>query len=232
VKKRTDPVSLSLKNQLLQKLLLRIRPAFVASFLKKIFKIRRITIETKRGRFYIDPVSNFGKTICQNGDYEPSMTETLQHYLHPSSIFIDVGANEGYFSVIAANLVKPTGKVISVEPQQRLRPVLEQNFKINGIENISLFNLAISDAKGLAALHVSPDTNTGSTSLSQSTRYKLPTEIVNTITLKELLCRARIHHADLLKMDIEGFEYEAIFGSRDIFKAHRIRLLRLNYIQQ
>ena len=218
--------SISAKDRILQCLLLNIRPAFVASWLKGIFNVERTIIETRFGRFYIDPVSQFGAVVC-NGEYEPAMRRALEHFLKPSSIFVDVGANEGYFSVIAAGLVGSSGKVTAVEPQRRLKTVLEKNFEINNVQGVQLFCYAISDRKGSATIHLSPNTNTGSTALHQSTRYRLPTETISTITLPDLFSLAQIEHADLVKMDIEGFEYEAILGSLELFKERRIKAIAL-----
>lgn len=211
----------------LAKILLKIRPAFIATFLKKVLGIKRITVQTRQGFFFVDPVSNFGAAIIQKNEYEPIMTETLEYYLKPSSVFIDIGANEGYFSVVANRIVENSGRVISVEPQRRLKPILEKNFEINGIQNVELLNVAISDSKGIATIYISPDINTGSTALTQSTRYSLPTESIDTITLSDLFTKFSIEYADLMKMDIEGFEYEAILGSPELFREQRIGTIAL-----
>ena len=214
-------------NRLLQKLLLRLRPAILATFLKKILGIKRVTVDAKIGSFCVDPISNFGVRLIESGEYEPDMYQTLQYFLKPSNIFLDVGANEGYFCVAGAKFVGVSGKVIGVEPQRRLQPILSKNFELNQVENVTIVNSAISNIKGSAEIHISPDTNTGSTSLHQSTKYKLPTDTVQTILLSELFTLAGIEHADLVKMDIEGFEYEAILGSQELFKEQKIKVLAL-----
>src|SRR4051812_38970298 len=115
--------------------LARVRPAPVASALKRLLRVRRRAVTTPEGTFWIDPVSNLGLELLR-GRYEPSLTEVVRRYLRPGGVFVDVGANEGYFSAIAARLVGPTGRVVAVEPQARLRPVLEENFRLNGVANV------------------------------------------------------------------------------------------------
>lgn len=217
----------SIKDRLLQKTLLRVRPAALADLLKKLLLVRRKVISTSVGRFYVDPVSNLSAALVNGGEYEPGMLQTLRHYLRPSATFVDIGANEGYFTVHGANLVGPAGRVIAVEPQHRLSQVLAHNFALNDRKNIRILSCAVSDASGTANLYVSPDTNTGCTSLYLPTRYRLPTEVVQTITLSELFSLCEIDRADLVKMDIEGAEYAAILGSPDLFRGHRIRALAL-----
>ena len=212
---------------MIQDYVLRIRPAPLASVIKKLLRVRRTVIATAHGRFYVDPASVFGRVLFHGEEYEPTMCRTLEAYLKPSSVFVDVGANEGFFSVIAAKLVGTTGIVAAVEPQSRLMPVLTTNCDLNGANAIRLLQIAVSDSVGYSLLHLSPDTNPGSTSLWRSTRYKLPTERVETLTLSQVFDRQGFEYADLVKMDIEGAEYEAILGSQDLFRTRRIGALAL-----
>ncbi|HEX7558597.1 MAG TPA: FkbM family methyltransferase [Usitatibacter sp.] len=211
----------------LQRLLLRVRPAFLAAGIKKLLRIERLVVDTRHGRFLLDPVSNLGSRLMRTGEYEPEMARTLEHYLAASSTFLDVGANEGYFSVMGSKLVGPAGRVIAIEPQTRLQAVLKENLRLNDALRVEVVTAAISDTSGKAKLHISPDTNTGSSSLAQTTAYRLPTEEVPTKTLLDLLAECRVGTVDLMKMDIEGFEYEAILGSKALFASHRIRALAL-----
>lgn len=212
---------------LIYKLVLRARPAPVAVFLKKLLRVNRHILKVDKGEFYIDPMSKFGMILLQQGEYEPHMTETLENILKPSGVFVDIGANEGYFSILAGRIVGSTGRIIAVEPQERAALILAENIKLNALSNVTVVRAAVSDRVGQASLHLSPDTNTGSTSLIQTTRYRLPTEAVQTATLSELFERYRIEVADLVKVDIEGFEYEAILGSPNIFRERRVRYLAL-----
>lgn len=207
--------------------LLRVRPAFVATWLKKWLGVERREVETPFGRFLIDPVSQFGNALVSGNGYEPEMRHTLERFVRPGSVFLDVGANEGFFSVLASRLVGPRGRVIAVEPQQRLAPVIRANLELNSCANVSVFSCAISDRRGEAELHLSPDTNTGSTALYQSTRYRLPRVTVPVTTLEDLVERSELPSIDFAKMDIEGFEYEAILGSPRLFESGRIAALAL-----
>ena len=92
---------------------------------------------------------------------------------------------------------------------------------------MTLVRSAVSDRPGEAELHISPSTNTGSTGLSQSTRYRVPHEAVPVNTLKGVLDQHGIEKVDLMKMDIEGFEYEALTGAEKLLKTKRIRALAL-----
>lgn len=216
-------IHLSFTERILQQLLLKMRPTKLASILKQLIRVKRRPIKTSYGTFWIDPISNFGAALTQEGDYEPSMRQTVLSLLHPSAIFVDIGANEGYFSVLAAKRVGVSGKVVAVEPQARLQTVIQKNLEFNKIENVTLIDSAISDQGGYAKFYISPDTNTGSSALHQATKYKLPTTRVKTITMSDLLDDANIDKVDLLKIDIEGFEYEAVLGAPEVFREQRVK---------
>lgn len=205
----------------------RLRPALAASLLKKLLLIRREVIEVARGSFYADPVSDIGFQLLTTGQYETHMENTLDRYLQHGGVFVDLGANEGYFTVIGSLLVGVEGRVIAVEPQRRLLEVINRNLELNSCQNVTVENLAISDIAETTRLYLSPDVNTGSTGLSQSTRYTVPTQEVQSKTLSELFDIHAITHCDLLKVDIEGWEYEAVLGSGELFQSNVIKNIAL-----
>ena len=123
----------------------RVRPAPLASALASLFGLnRRRLFRAANGTFYINPISGLGSAILQGG-YEPQMVNVLNHYLSSGGVFIDVGANEGYFSVLASRLVGPKGTVVAIEPQSRLQSVLQTNLSINECFNVRLIQCILSD---------------------------------------------------------------------------------------
>src|SRR5262245_6668785 len=113
-------------------LLLRVRPAPLAELLKRALRVRRQTVETKDGRFWIDTATLIRREINEPGVFEPQMIAKLVRWLAPGDVFVDLGANEGYFTVLGAKLVGPSGRVIAIEPQDRLAGVIEENLRLNG----------------------------------------------------------------------------------------------------
>ena len=209
------------------KWLIKVRPAFLAAFLKKIFLIKRVVVETPDGRFFVDPVSNFGNAIVSNQVYEKDVIDSLFGILKIDNCFVDLGANEGFFSIIASKLVGINGKVICIEPQSRLQKILVRNIKENKAFCVETFQRVISDSSGVANLTLSPDTNTGSSGLVRVTKYKTKTEDVIQVTLYKFLSQFNIKKINLIKIDIESFEYEAILGSKQIFEMNLIENIAL-----
>jgi FkbM family methyltransferase len=71
------------------------------------------------------------------------MGAVLRRYLRPGAVFIDMGANEGYFSVLASGVVGPSGAVIAVEPQSRLQGVIQTNLDANACLNVRLVRCVV-----------------------------------------------------------------------------------------
>jgi FkbM family methyltransferase len=219
--------ALSFYHRVLQRTLMRIRPAPVAAMLKRLLGVQRIQVKTAQGVFKVDPVSLMGIALTHEESYEEGMTATLAAFLRDGSTFIDLGANEGYFSVIGGRLCGSAGKVLAIEPQSRLQQVIADNLALNGRTNVILLHAAISDHAGTATLHLTSTTNSGGSGFHRHTKYKLPTQEIVTMTLEDALDASGIATADLMKVDIEGHEYEALLGSPKVFEQHRIKAIAL-----
>lgn len=207
--------------------IMRIRPAPLAVLLKWLLFVRRHELATPEGKFWVDTASYQGNTLARHGVYEPDLLATVKSYLKPGGTFVDVGANEGYFSVVAAKTVGPGGRVLAIEPQSRLQRVLLRNFALNSCQQVTLVAAAVSDHAGQASLHLTPGVNNSASSLVRPTRYPLFRQIVPTLRLAEILDQAGIDTCDLMKIDVESWEYEAVLGSKDLFRSGRVRALAL-----
>jgi FkbM family methyltransferase len=206
-----------------ERIAMHIRPAFLGVLIKEILGVQRQEIATSVGRFWVDPVSNFGARLMSDGGYEPEVSGAILQLAETARSFIDIGANEGYFAIIVANSRGVNCRVVAVEPQSRLQEVIKRNLSLNGVEaNLEQVQCAVSDHDGKARLFLSPSVNTGSSGLVRATRYRVKTEEVEVMTIQSLMHQLGMQTIDLMKIDIEGFEYEAIFGSKSIFESKRV----------
>jgi len=165
----------------------KIRPAPLQVLVLNLFGLnRRKVIQLDTGNFYVDPTSNFGSSLAK-GAYESELVTLIQRHLGPGSTFLDLGANEGFFAVIASKLVGPAGRVVAVEPQSRLGPIILKNLTLNKCMNCTIVSAAASDHNGELTIHLAPTTNTGSTSVFHVSKYPVAKEIVSCFTLSDLL---------------------------------------------
>jgi FkbM family methyltransferase len=206
----------------------RLRPAPLAAVIASICRLnKRRTLRTEDGTFLVNPISRLGFELATGHHYEPNMVEVLRKYLQPGSVFIDLGANEAYFSVIASQIVGPRGTVVAVEPQSRLQSVIQANLTLNTCYNVRVVRAVVSSQTGIVPLQLSSELNNGGSSLFRSTRYRVPTEEVRSVTLAEFLSRTGIERCDLMKVDIEGAEHDVFMTSTDILKSGTIRNIAL-----
>jgi FkbM family methyltransferase len=142
---------------------------------------------------------------------------------------LDLGANEGFFAVIASKLVGPKGQVVAVEPQSRLGSVIRKNLALNECTNCTVVQAATSDHSGEITIHLAPTTNTGSTSVFHFANYPVEKEVVRSLTLNDLLNESGVAKFDLVKVDIEGAEYSVFMAARDVLLSGRLTRIELEF---
>lgn len=189
--------------------------------------IKRVVVSTDYGDFFVDPVSNFGNSLLTNQEYEPDLMGYIQKHLKAGDSFLDIGANEGFFSIVASKIVGSRGKVYTIEPQKRLQSIISENVNLNNSDNVRIVRKAVSDSTGSTEMYLAPDTNTGSTSLANPHKYSVPTQTVQMDTLENILDEMQVDSIDFAKIDVEGFEYETVLGSKQLFKDKRIKRIAL-----
>jgi FkbM family methyltransferase len=206
----------------LERLLLRLRPAAAVSVAKTAFGIRRREVKVQAGTFLVDPVSNLGAALIRTGEYESEMSERIVAQLRPGMTFVDVGANEGYFTVLASSVVGAGGRVVAIEPQSRAVEVLGANLALNRCLNVQVVKAAAGDVTGSLVLHLMPSPNTGATSAVRPVRYPVRTEKVAQTRIDDLLASLNILSVDAMKIDVEGYELRVINGARETFRSGTI----------
>jgi FkbM family methyltransferase len=207
-----------------------VRPAQLADLTKKFCRVDRIEVSTVTGaKFWIDPVSVFGLSMLKQGEFERLLTRAMLTLLRPGDSFVDVGANEGYFSILAARTVGPPGRVLAIEPQKRLRDVLERNMAANSLTNADVVSVAAADKEGKALLYLRPSTNTGASSFTKHWRFGNRTQKVQTRTLDRLLSERKVTSVRLMKVDCEGAESLVIAGAQQSLAAGAIQFLTVEY---
>jgi len=143
--------------------------------------------------------------------YEAGTTRLLTQIIEPGMVVIDIGAHVGYFTLLAAQQVGPTGHVYSFEPDPSNHRLLQQNIDANGYTNITATRKAVSKSSGSAQLMLSSRDN-GTHSLYAQDSRDANTVNVDLVSLDEFLADAGWPKVDLIKMDVEGAEMDALVG--------------------
>lgn len=149
--------------------------------------------------------------------------------LRTGMTFVDVGANWGLFTLVAASLVTNSGRVISIEPDPRIFSKLKANVQRNSLGQVRLFDLAIADCDSqlVLAAHDEAGENWGISRLVDRDSAAPVTFQVPSRRLDPLLDEAGIQTVDLLKIDVEGAETLALAGMQQGLRDARYRRILL-----
>jgi FkbM family methyltransferase len=168
---------------------------------------------------YCDTSKAIGRAIYKNGVYELPTTELVWRLLKnsPNALFVDVGANIGYYSLLARKRLGNDGAVISFEPMPDIQEKLIIN--LQGM-NVEAYQYAVSSSNGQATLSIpkGSDSNDGISTL-QDCVDAIDSITVQTISLDDFLDK-KIH---ILKIDVEGHEHSALLGAKSLLARGKIK---------
>jgi FkbM family methyltransferase len=151
----------------------------------------------------------------RSGTYELHLTAVFERYCRPGMTVVDVGANLGYFSLLASKLVGPAGRVIALEPNSENCRLFLSSLRLNGTSNVDLLPVAADEAPGWAyyATHVGSN---GGLVDDDNLLSRFGT-VVPTLRLDDIVDRK----VDFLKMDVEGAEGRVVQGATRIIEKDR-----------
>lgn len=175
--------------------------------------------------FFINSAdSGLAPWLIMGREFEPVERKALESVLKPGMLFVDVGANIGYFSLIAARLVGETGRVWAFEPEEENFSLLRRNIAANGCKNITPTQKAVAQKSGTQMLYKDSD-NLCAHSL-------LPKEgwepvVVGTVSLDEFF--KNTPHISVIKIDVEGAEMSVLAGMKDILEKNPQLMLIIEF---
>ncbi len=183
----------------------------VFPFTRIIKRKDRIMKLRKGGKIFLRSIfdSDFYVTmeIFDRDDYGLSRVVLPQN-----ATIVDAGANIGAFTLFAAALF-PDARIFSFEPEKGNYEVLKKNVELNALSNVTPYHEAVSVHDGTVKLSIDTKDN-ASHSIEGS--LKNDAQEVSAVSLKTIIERDGLKNIDLLKLDIEGTEYEVLMGSGDI----------------
>ena len=184
------------------------------SFFKKKF-IYEIKLKNFSFFFNFVPLgkqSGSGGLFVYRENYEP-LLNNCSKFLKKNDIALDIGANQGIYSLAFSKSVEQNGSVISVEPFKAMIKCLENNIAINNLKNIKIYQKVISDKNGLETLYFDQGTVSASITKDFQSKNKLDVE---SITIDEIC--SQYPKIDFIKIDIEGAELKALKGAKVTLK--------------
>ncbi len=173
-------------------------------------------------RFFVDTADRtVGLPIAFDGRWEPYLVTLFLNELREDSIFIDVGANCGFFSVVAATKIK-SGRIFAVEPNPHLCELINKSLYVNAIwPYAKCLNLAVTDKDGEVTLNFDPELVGGGglhhpaeidPNISDHPPMTVQSVTVQAKTLDSIAAGQKLSRVDFIKIDVEGWEPHVFQG--------------------
>jgi FkbM family methyltransferase len=175
-----------------------------------------------------DPHSQLQWNLLLQGFFEREVNAFIRSALKPGEVFFDIGANVGCYTLQAAGLVGPQGRVFSFEPDPQVFEILQANIGLNSLAQVHALNLALGNRAGTLPFYraaAGPFANALGSVHRSSWHDGGGAVNVKMDQLDDVAPEFGLTRLDLIKMDVEGAEYEVIAGAERTLAAHRPRIV-------
>ncbi len=184
----------------------------------KLKKKQGVIVKDVQGsKMYLDiRDKGVSRELALMGIREELFTRALQGALREGDCVLGIGANIGYYSLMEARTVGPRGKVYAIEPVPHNMKLLEDSVRLNNYGNIETFQLAIGQTDSMAKMYLSDHPNWSSFYPPRKITGKIDIAISSVDTF---LKGKRL--PDVIRMDVEGYEYEIIIGMSGLLQSNQ-----------
>ena len=148
------------------------------------------------------------------GSYEITKRLAFEREIKPGSIIYDIGANVGYFSLLAAVLAGEEGKVVAFEPLPRNTEFLKKHIAMNELSTIQVVEAAVSSHSGEAFFDFGASTAMGHLSENGGLRVQM-------VSLDEMVSKGELPPPDHIKIDVEGAEFDVLQGAEQVINQYQ-----------
>ena len=224
-----------LKDKMIKKLILNIRPAFLSIYLINLFygnsfnRRKIINLKKYNINLFVDPFNFLGIIINDKKIYEYKITKYIYKNLNKNAIFFDIGCNEGYYTILASKK-NFNGKTYSFEPVKSLIKIIKKNLSINKIQNCKIYNFAIGEKDKMSKINIYHDKNIGSSSIMNKYRFSNKTQKIQIKSLDSFYKRNKFNFKiDLVKIDVEGYEINVLNGMMNLINKKKINKILVEY---
>lgn len=155
------------------------------------------------------------------GTYEPPMQQVVVGCLSPGDTFYDVGANIGFFSLLAARRVGEQGRVYAFEPVPENANAIARSARLNNFDTIEVFSKAVGAANGRCELMLAHHIG-GAVLASAGVPPDMRGHVeVSVTTLDDVIAERPLRPPSLVKIDVEGAEIDVLNGMQATLRKHR-----------
>ena len=154
------------------------------------------------------------------GANELPVQQAVVDALHEGDVFYDIGSNVGFFALVAARRVGPTGEAYAFEPLPANVEQIQANTAANKLDNLTIIPSAVGDQEGTATLYI--DAHPGGATLSIDDSSGVGGQMgVEVVRIDDLVVTGRCRPPDVVKIDVEGLEPAVLRGMASTLAEHR-----------
>jgi FkbM family methyltransferase len=156
----------------------------------------------------------------RSGTNERPVQEALAALLHPGDVFYDIGSNIGFFALLAARIVGPTGLVVAFEPVPDNARAISRNADLNDFGWLETVEVAVSERSGQARLLLAEHPGGATLAADEPPADHVGDRQVRTASIDDLLASGSLRPPDVVKIDVEGAEAAVLRGMRSTLAEH------------
>jgi FkbM family methyltransferase len=151
------------------------------------------------------------------GGYESDKQRVMAQQIKAGDIFYDIGANVGFYTLFGSLFVGETGYVYAFEPFPQNAYWVEKHVALNKLNNVAVFRLAIADFNGESQFQEGETDGVGKIDAGGNVK-------VEVAALDSLIAQGKLRPATIMKIDVEGAEYDVLKGAEHLLKTSRPRI--------
>ena len=164
----------------------------------------------------------WGDTAMCLGTYETEVQRRLSREVRRGDVVFDIGSHVGFFALIAARSVGPTGVVVAFEPHPTNLELLRGNLEANRVSNVRVVDAAVGATSGTVELHIAGVAARHRVGEAGESSESID---VRMVTIDDLVDRGACPPPTLVKLDVEGHELAALVGMAAVLDRHRPKVL-------
>jgi FkbM family methyltransferase len=176
----------------------------------------RVSLASAKGfSIYVQEDDQAVGQHVKRGVYEPHVTAVFRDRVRQGMHVLDIGANIGYYTMLSASLVGPSGSVTAIEPNPDSAKLLEASRRANSFDNVVVLQVAAGRDLGLLVLHGSYG-NVMTSAAPDKAAALINATTVPSFKVDDLIPRDK--KIDFVKIDVEGAEYNALLGASELIR--------------
>jgi len=175
-------------------------------------------------KIYLELSNPFTWDLVLGKDLEKDVKQEFSQNVNEGDTVIDVGAHIGEYTLLGAKLVGDKGFIISVEPDHYTVKSLKENIILNDFKNCLVLEKAVGEKAETKSLYkVSEEDVYGYLDPYVLNKKLMKHSEIEVTTIDEIILSKNLNLVNLLKIDVEGFEYEVLLGCNDALKKNKIK---------